>query len=134
MTVRSAAAEPSILHACVASLALLLVAGPEAMQAHADAGAATAGPEAGASEYALEFGEPDPDPEHPDPEGQRVLEDPAGWPWWAWVAVLVALIVVGVPVAVLLMRKVRRVRSESDREGNDRHDADLRRPAGRRVG
>jgi hypothetical protein len=98
--------------ASIASLALLLVLVPGAAQAVYDAERPSADPSS--AQHALEFGEPDPDPDHPDPEDQRVLEDPAGWPWWAWVAVLIALAALSVPVALLLMKRVKRIRSRSE--------------------
>jgi hypothetical protein len=99
---------------CCASLALLLVAVPGAAQAVDNAERLS--PEPSSAQLALEFGEPDPDPDHPDPEDQRVLEDPAGWPWWAWAALLLSLVALGVPIALLLMRRVKRVRTRSERD------------------
>jgi MFS family permease len=97
--------------ASLAALALLIapLAGPAQAAHEAEGTAAELGE--GEAQLALEFGEPDPDPEHPDPDEQRVLEDPAGWPWWAWTILLIALIGLGVPLALLLMRKVERARS-----------------------
>jgi hypothetical protein len=104
--------------ACLASLALLFALVPGAAKAVYGAEGPSAERPEGEAQHALEFGEPDPDPDHPDPEEQRVLEDPAGWPWWAWVALLLGLVAVGVPLALFLMRRVSGTRSRTGREGD----------------
>lgn len=95
-----------------AAAALFLAAFVSGLSAQAGA-AVTA---EGSDLYALEFGEPEGDPEHAEPEDQQVLEDPAGWPWWAWVLVLLGLVAIGVPLALFLMRRMERLRSGTDRE------------------